>query len=304
MSKVREDKNLIVGLDIGTSKIVTIVAELLPEGSLKVPQAAECVVGATVGVKHGASGIGNILGGAVAHRIEGVAEAAAVLLNNRGEAVGGVVFIVDVAGVGAGEFDELADVVVIELGGLSADDAAGEPAARAVGEGGDEGVGVGGLGYAAVGVVFVIGGDMAEGVGDLFDLAATAERGRTDTASVGGVVVGGGDIGHVNARAVVDGLDEYAGEGGVIGGGGGPGAGFSGGEVFDAAAGERAAGVVDGAGLASSFGHCYRQTQAWVPGGEDFTLGGADSRSIRSQIGGACEPGCQAFDARGFEVAG
>ena len=36
MSKVREDKNLIVGLDIGTSKIVTIVAELLPEGSLKV----------------------------------------------------------------------------------------------------------------------------------------------------------------------------------------------------------------------------------------------------------------------------
>ena len=36
MSKVREDKNLIVGLDIGISKIVTIVAELLPDGSLKV----------------------------------------------------------------------------------------------------------------------------------------------------------------------------------------------------------------------------------------------------------------------------
>ncbi len=36
MGKVREDKNLIVGLDIGTSKIVTIVAELLPEGTLKV----------------------------------------------------------------------------------------------------------------------------------------------------------------------------------------------------------------------------------------------------------------------------
>jgi cell division protein FtsA len=36
MSRVKEDKNLIVGLDIGTSKIVTIVAELLPEGSLKV----------------------------------------------------------------------------------------------------------------------------------------------------------------------------------------------------------------------------------------------------------------------------
>ncbi|MBL8505104.1 MAG: cell division protein FtsA [Methylobacillus glycogenes] len=36
MSRVREDKNLIVGLDIGTSKIVAIVAELQPEGSLKV----------------------------------------------------------------------------------------------------------------------------------------------------------------------------------------------------------------------------------------------------------------------------
>lgn len=36
MSKVREEKNLIVGLDIGTSKIVTLVAELLPEGAIKV----------------------------------------------------------------------------------------------------------------------------------------------------------------------------------------------------------------------------------------------------------------------------
>lgn len=36
MSNVREGKNLIVGLDIGTSKIVAIVAELLPDGSLKV----------------------------------------------------------------------------------------------------------------------------------------------------------------------------------------------------------------------------------------------------------------------------
>jgi cell division protein FtsA len=36
MNKIREDKNLIVGLDIGTSKIVAIVAELQPEGSLKV----------------------------------------------------------------------------------------------------------------------------------------------------------------------------------------------------------------------------------------------------------------------------
>ncbi len=36
VKKVREDKNLIVGLDIGTSKIVAIVAELLPDGTLKV----------------------------------------------------------------------------------------------------------------------------------------------------------------------------------------------------------------------------------------------------------------------------
>jgi len=36
MSKVKEDKNLIVGLDVGTSKIVAIVAELQPEGTVKV----------------------------------------------------------------------------------------------------------------------------------------------------------------------------------------------------------------------------------------------------------------------------
>ncbi len=36
MSRVKEAKNLIVGLDIGTSKIVAIVAELQPEGTLKV----------------------------------------------------------------------------------------------------------------------------------------------------------------------------------------------------------------------------------------------------------------------------
>lgn len=36
MSRVREDKNLIVGLDIGTSKVVAIAAEILPEGTLKV----------------------------------------------------------------------------------------------------------------------------------------------------------------------------------------------------------------------------------------------------------------------------
>ncbi|MBI4938810.1 MAG: cell division protein FtsA [Nitrosomonadales bacterium] len=36
MSKNREAKNLVVGLDIGTSKIVTIVGEIKPEGSLEV----------------------------------------------------------------------------------------------------------------------------------------------------------------------------------------------------------------------------------------------------------------------------
>ncbi len=36
MSKIKEDKNLIVGLDIGTSKVVAIVAELLADGSIKV----------------------------------------------------------------------------------------------------------------------------------------------------------------------------------------------------------------------------------------------------------------------------
>lgn len=36
MSKQRESKNLIVGLDIGTSKIVCIVAEIQPEGTLEV----------------------------------------------------------------------------------------------------------------------------------------------------------------------------------------------------------------------------------------------------------------------------
>lgn len=36
MSRIREQKNLIVGLDIGTSKIVAIVAELQPEGGVRV----------------------------------------------------------------------------------------------------------------------------------------------------------------------------------------------------------------------------------------------------------------------------
>ena len=36
MSKANTDKNLVVGLDIGTSKIVAIVAELLPDNSFKV----------------------------------------------------------------------------------------------------------------------------------------------------------------------------------------------------------------------------------------------------------------------------
>lgn len=36
MSKMKEDQNLIVGLDVGTSKIVAIVAELQPDSSVKV----------------------------------------------------------------------------------------------------------------------------------------------------------------------------------------------------------------------------------------------------------------------------
>ncbi len=36
MAKARENKNLIVGLDIGTSKIIAVVAEVLPEGRLEI----------------------------------------------------------------------------------------------------------------------------------------------------------------------------------------------------------------------------------------------------------------------------
>lgn len=36
MSKARENRNLIVGLDIGTSKIVAIVAEIMPEGGFEI----------------------------------------------------------------------------------------------------------------------------------------------------------------------------------------------------------------------------------------------------------------------------
>lgn len=36
MSKVREDRNLIVGLDIGTSKVVAIAAQIQPEGTVKI----------------------------------------------------------------------------------------------------------------------------------------------------------------------------------------------------------------------------------------------------------------------------
>src|SRR4029077_17753359 len=36
MSKAKENKNLIVGLDIGTSKIAAIVAELKPEGGFQI----------------------------------------------------------------------------------------------------------------------------------------------------------------------------------------------------------------------------------------------------------------------------
>ena len=36
MSRAKEEKNLIIGLDIGTSKVVAIVAELTPDGSMNV----------------------------------------------------------------------------------------------------------------------------------------------------------------------------------------------------------------------------------------------------------------------------
>ena len=36
MNKAKENRNLVVGLDIGTSKIVAIVAEVLPEGGFEV----------------------------------------------------------------------------------------------------------------------------------------------------------------------------------------------------------------------------------------------------------------------------
>ena len=36
MNKARENRNLVVGLDIGTSKIVAVVAEVIPEGGFEV----------------------------------------------------------------------------------------------------------------------------------------------------------------------------------------------------------------------------------------------------------------------------
>ena len=36
MSKAKETKNLVVGLDIGTSKIAVIVAEIKPDGSFEI----------------------------------------------------------------------------------------------------------------------------------------------------------------------------------------------------------------------------------------------------------------------------
>jgi cell division ATPase FtsA len=36
MSRAKEEKNLIIGLDIGTSKVVAIVAELMADGSMNV----------------------------------------------------------------------------------------------------------------------------------------------------------------------------------------------------------------------------------------------------------------------------
>ena len=42
MSNSKDSKNLIVGLDIGTSKIVAIVAEIKPEGGFDVIGMAAC----------------------------------------------------------------------------------------------------------------------------------------------------------------------------------------------------------------------------------------------------------------------
>ena len=36
MAKNKEQKNLLIGLDIGTSKIVALVAEVMPEGRLEI----------------------------------------------------------------------------------------------------------------------------------------------------------------------------------------------------------------------------------------------------------------------------
>ena len=43
MSKAKETKNLIVGLDIGTSKIAAIVAEIKADGSFEIIGMAEIV---------------------------------------------------------------------------------------------------------------------------------------------------------------------------------------------------------------------------------------------------------------------
>jgi cell division ATPase FtsA len=42
MNRINENKNLIVGLDIGTSKIIAIVAEVKPEGGFEIIGMGKC----------------------------------------------------------------------------------------------------------------------------------------------------------------------------------------------------------------------------------------------------------------------
>ena len=283
---------------------VVFVGDGLVVGPDVLPQAAQGVEAAAAAIEGGpAAGGGDGLVDAVAGRVEGVGQPAAVLLDDRGQAVGGVVFEADEAGVGPGELDELADAVVVEAGGLAADAAAGEPAARAVGQGGDQPVGVGRFEEAAVGVVFVVGGEVAEGVGDLPDLAAAAEV-AANTSFVDGVVVGGGEVADVGAGAVFDLLHDDAGDAGVVGVGGGPGAGLAGGGVLDGPAGDVAAVVVDHRGLAAGFGDLGRQAEAGVPLGEDLAFGAVGGGGVGRKVGGTGDAGSEAFYTGGLQIAG
>ncbi len=280
---------------------VVLVGDGLVGGADVLPQAAEGVEGAAVGVVDGAATrASDRFMRAVAQGVQGVGEAVAVLVDDGRQSVGGVVFETDEAGVGAGEPGQLADGVVVERRGLAADAAGQEPAARAVAVGGDEAVGVGGLEDAAVGVVQIIGGDVAEGVGDALDLAAAAQ-GVAGAVLVGGVVVGGGEVGHINTGAVFDGLDEDAGDAGVVGVAGGPGVHLAAGGVLDAAAGDVAVAVVDGGGFAAGFGDFGRQAEAGVPFGEDLAFGAVGSRGVGGEVAGAGAGG-EAFDAGGLQI--